>query len=129
VSPQNGPVFAGAVTEIGLPGLSKNVTTARLYYERAGFQLAWAAHKRSDFIGQILDYRSDSQFTFIKAETIIDAQAGYEFQGGWLKGLSVLLQGHNLTNAPFQEYTNDRNVITNKVVYGKTYRLGINYKY
>lgn len=129
VSPQNSPVFAGQVGEIGLPGLSKNVTTLRLYYEKAGFQLAWAAHRRSDFIGQILDYRSDSQFTFIKQETIIGAQVGYEFQGGWLKGLSVLLQGHNLTNAPFQEYTTDRNIVTNKVVYGKTYRLGLNYRY
>jgi iron complex outermembrane recepter protein len=129
VSPQNSPVFAGAVSEIGLPGLSKKVTTLRLYYERAGFQLAWAAHKRSDFIGQILDYRSDSQFTFIKGETIIGAQVGYEVQSGWLKGLSVLLQGHNMSNAPFQEYTTDRNIITNKVVYGKTYRLGLNYRY
>lgn len=129
VSPQNSPVFAGSVTEIGLPGLSKNVSTLRFYYEKHGFQLAWAAHKRSDFIGQILDYRSDSQFTFIKGETIVGAQVGYEFQGGWLKGLSVLLQGHNLTNEPFQEYTTDRNIVTNKVVYGKTYRLGLNYKY
>ncbi|HEY0956491.1 MAG TPA: TonB-dependent receptor [Roseateles sp.] len=129
VSPQNGPVFKDSVSEIGLPGLSKNVTTLRLYYERAGFQLAWAAHKRSDFIGQILDYRSDSQFTFIKGETIVGAQVGYEFQSGWLKGLSVLLQGHNMTNEPFQEYTTDRNIVTNKVVYGKTYRLGLNYKY
>ena len=129
VSPQNGPVFKDSVSEIGLPGLSKNVTTLRLYYEKHGFQLAWAAHKRSDFIGQILDYRSDSQFTFIKGETIVDAQVGYEFQEGWLKGLSVLLQGHNMTNTPFQEYTTDRNIITNKVVYGKTYRLGLNYRY
>ncbi|WP_457420725.1 TonB-dependent receptor [Roseateles sp. P5_E7] len=129
VSPQNSPVFAGAVTEIGLPGLSKKVSTLRLYYERAGFQAAWAAHKRSDFIGQILDYRSDSQFTFIKGETIVDAQVGYELQSGWLKGLSVLLQGHNLNNTPFREYTTDRNIITNEVVYGKTYRLGLNYKY
>jgi iron complex outermembrane receptor protein len=129
VSPQNGPVFKDTVSEIGLPGLSKNVTTLRLYYEKHGFQVAWAAHKRSDFIGQILDYRSDSQFTFIKGETIVGAQVGYEFQAGWLKGLSVLLQGHNMNNEPFQEYTTDRNIVTNKVVYGKTYRLGLNYKY
>lgn len=129
VTPQNSPVFASSVGEIGLPGLSKKVTTLRLYYERAGFQLAWAAHRRSDFIGQILDYRSDSQFTFIRGETIVGAQVGYEVQSGWLKGLSVLLQGHNMTNEPFQEYTTDRNIITNKVVYGKTYRLGVNYKY
>lgn len=129
VSPQNSPVFAGAVTEIGLPGLSKKVSTLRFYYEKSGFQLAWAAHRRSDFIGQILDYRSDAQFTFIKGETITSAQVGYEVQSGWLKGLSVLLQGHNLSNEPFQEYTTDRNVITNKVIYGKTYRLGVNYRY
>jgi len=129
VSPENGPVFKDQVSSIGLPGLSKNVTSARLYYEAHGFQASYAAYKRSDFIGQILDYRSDSQFTFIKGETIVDAQVGYEFQGGWLKGLSVLLQGHNLSNAAFQEYTNNPDVITNKVKYGKTYRLGVNYKF
>ncbi|MBV8471425.1 MAG: TonB-dependent receptor [Burkholderiaceae bacterium] len=129
VSPENGPVFAGVVNQIGLPGLSKNVTTARLYYEKNGWQLSYAAYKRSDFIGQILDYRSDAQFTFIKAETIVDAQVGYEFQDGWAKGLSVSLQGHNLSNAPFQEYTASRDIITNSVKYGKTYRLGANYKF
>ncbi|WP_431258045.1 TonB-dependent receptor [Roseateles chitinivorans] len=129
VTPQNGPVFKDSVPEIGLPGLSKRVATVRFYYEKNGWQLAWAAHRRSDFIGQILDYRSDSQFTFIKSETIVDMQLGYEFQSGWMKGLSVLLQGHNMTNAPFQEYTTDPNVITNKVKYGKTYRLGLNYKF
>jgi iron complex outermembrane receptor protein len=34
-----------------------------------------------------------------------------------------------MNNEPFQEYTTDRNIVTNKVVYGKTYRLGLNYKY
>jgi len=129
VSPENGPVFKGIVSNIGLPGLSKNVTTARLYYEKNGWQLSYAAYRRSDFIGQILDYRSDAQFTFIKAETIVDAQVGYEFQQGWFKGLSLLLQGHNLSNAPFQEFTSDRNIITNSIKYGKTYRLGANYKF
>ena len=129
VTPQNGPVFKDVVSEISLPGLSKDVSTLRVYYEKYGFQFAWAAHKRSDFIGQILDYRSDSQFTFIKGETIVDAQVGYSFDGGWLKGLSVQLQGHNLNNTPFQEYGADPKIITNKVVYGKTYRLGLNYKY
>ncbi|HEU6454997.1 MAG TPA: TonB-dependent receptor [Roseateles sp.] len=129
VSPENGPVFKDQVSTIGLPGLSKNVTSARLYFEKNGWQLGYAAYKRSDFIGQVLDYRSDSQFTYIHGETIVDAQVGYEFQDGWLKGLSLLAQGHNLTNQPFREYTTDRNIITNKVVYGKTYRLGVNYKF
>ncbi len=129
VTPENSPVFANQVSKIGLPGLSKDVGNIRLYYEKNGFQVAWAAHKRSSFIGQILDYRSDSQFTFIKGETISDLQVSYEFQDGWLKGLSGLFQAHNLTNAPFQEYTADPNIITNSVKYGKTYTAGINWKF
>ncbi|CAN7154837.1 TonB-dependent receptor [Duganella sp. LjRoot269] len=129
VSPQNGPVFKDSVSEIGLPGLSKNVSSLRLYYENNGVQLAWAAHRRSSFVGQILDYRSDSQFTFIKGETIVDLQASYEFQSGWLKGVSVFLQGHNWTNTPFREYASDPNLITNTVVYGRTYTAGVNVKF
>ena len=129
VTPENAPVFNDQVSTIGLPGLSKDVGNIRLYYEKYGLQMAWAAHKRSAFIGQILDYRSDSQFTFIKGETISDLQVSYEFQDGWLKGLSGLFQAHNLTNAPFQEYTSDPNIVTNSVKYGKTYTAGINYKF
>ena len=129
VTPENSPVFANQVSTIGLPGLSRDVGSIRLYYEAHGLQVAWAAHKRSSFIGQILDYRSDSQFTFIKGDTISDLQVSYEFQDGWFKGLSGLLQAHNLTNAPFQEYTSDPNIITNSVKYGKTYTAGINYKF
>ena len=129
VTPENSPVFANQVTTIGLPGLSKDVGSIRLYYEAHGLQVAWAAHKRSAFIGQILDYRSDSQFTFIKTETISDLQVSYEFMDGWFKGLSALFQAHNLTNAPFQEYTTSPNIVTNSVKYGKTYTAGITYKF
>lgn len=129
VTNSNAPVFNGAVSEIGLPGLSKNVSSLRLYFEKNGAQLAWAAYRRSDFIGQILDYRSDSQFTFIKGETIVDLQASYEFQDGPLKGWTALLQAHNLTNQPFREYTSDPDVITNQVRYGRTYFAGINVKF
>lgn len=129
VTKNNAPVFRDQVSEIGLPGLSKNVSSLRLYYEKHGFQLAWAAYKRSDFIGQILDYRSDSQFTFIKGETIVDLQAAYEFQSGWLKGWSAFIQGHNMTNEPFREYTNDPNQITNTVTYGRTYSAGLSVKF
>jgi iron complex outermembrane receptor protein len=129
VTKNNAPVFNGAVDSIGLPGLSKNVSSMRLYYENHGVQLAVAGYKRSDFIGQILDYRSDSQFTFIKGETIVDLQAAYEFQQGWLRGWTILLQGHNMTNQPFREYTKDPNQITNEVKYGRTYYAGLNVKF
>lgn len=129
VTPNNSPVFNNQVADIGLPGLSKNVSSVRLYYENHGLQVALAAYKRSSFIGQILDYRSDSQFTFIKGETIADAQVSYEIGSGWLKGVSLFLQGHNLTNEPFRQYTSDPNVYTNTVTYGRTYSAGANVKF
>src|SRR3546814_3998346 len=39
-----------------------------------------------------------------RAEGILDAQIGYEFQSGPLKGLSILAQGKNLTDRPFITY-------------------------
>ena len=114
---------------IPLPGLSKKVTNLRVYYEKAGFQVAWAARKRSDFLGQVSDFQDNVALTFIKGETIVDLQASYEFQTGYLKGLGILAQVNNTTSAPFQEYTTDRDIITNKVASGRTYQVGLNYKF
>ena len=118
-----------AAETIPLPGLSKKVTNLRLYYEKSGFQIAAAARKRSDFLGQVSDFQDNVQLTFIKGETIVDLQASYEIQTGYLKGLALLAQVHNTTSAPFQEYNTDRNIITNKVNAGRTYQFGMNYKF
>ncbi|TFW17810.1 TonB-dependent receptor, partial [Massilia arenosa] len=115
--------------EIPLPGLSKRVTNARVYYEKYGFQFAAAARKRSDFLGQVSDFQDNQQLTFIKGETIIDYQMSYEFQSGWLKGVSVYAQANNWNNAPYQEFTESPDSVTNKVVYGRTYQFGVNYKF
>jgi len=125
----NAPAFNGSVTTLALPGLSKNVSSIRAYYEHNGFQIAWAAHKRSNFVGNILDARSQSQFTFIKGEIISDLQVSYEGQSGWFKNWTALAQVHNLTNTPFREFNRDPNVITHEVRYGKTVSFGLNYKY
>jgi len=114
---------------IPLPGLSKKVTNLRLYYEKKGFQIAWAARKRSDFLGQVSDFQDNAQLTYIKGETIIDLQAAYEFQSGWLKGVAILGQVNNTGSTPFQEYTESPNVITNKVASGRTYQVGLNYRF
>lgn len=118
-----------SAVSIPLPGLSKTVTNLRLYYEKNGFQVAWAARKRSDFLGQISDYQDNAQLTFIKGETIVDFQVSYEFQSGWLKGLSLLAQANNWNNAPFQQYDKDPANPTYKINYGRTYIMGANYKF
>ncbi len=119
----------GDMTTIPLPGLSRKVTNLRVYYEKHGFQIAAAARKRSNFLGQVSDYQDNAQLTFIKGETIVDLQASYEFQSGWLKGLAVYAQAQNWNNAPFLEYTIDPEDPTNRVDYGRTYHFGVNYKF
>ncbi len=98
----------GDKVSIPLPGLSRKVTNLRLYYEKAGFQIAAAARKRSSFLGQVSDYQDNAQLTFIKGETIVDLQASYEIQSGWLKGTSLFAQAQNWNNAPFLEFTDGR---------------------
>ncbi|WP_020651719.1 TonB-dependent receptor [Massilia niastensis] len=119
----------GDMVSIPLPGLSRKVTNLRLYYEKNGFQVAAAARKRSNFLGQVSDYQDNAQLTFIKGETIVDLQASYEFQTGWLKGASLYVQAQNWNNAPFLEYTSDPENPTNRVDYGRTYHFGVNYKF
>lgn len=116
-------------TSLPLPGLSKNVTNLRAYYEKNGFSVSLGAKKRSDFLGEILDYQDNRQLTFVKGETLVDLQAGYEFNTGSLKGLSVLLQGNNLTNAEFIRYNGTPDNVVQRTKFGKTYQIGLNYKF
>ncbi len=115
--------------QIPLPGLSKRVSNLRLYYEKAGFQVAWAAKRRSDFLGQVSDFQDNAQLTYIKGDTLVDLQVSYEFQAGWFKGLSLLAQANNWTNAPYNEYNTDRNNPVFSVKPGRSYLFGLNYKY
>jgi len=118
-----------AATTIPLPGLSRKVSNLRLYYEKHGFQIAAAARKRSDFLGQSPDFSDTLQYTFVKGETIVDFQISYEIQKGFAKGVSVFAQANNWNNAPYQEYTDNSDSITRRVEYGRTYQFGANYKF
>ena len=115
-----------------LPGLSKQVSTLTAYYEKYGFSARVAQRQRSDFIGEIEGFGANREYKFIKGESIIDVQVGYEFHSGFLKGLSMLLQVNNATNEKYREFqkstTGDIN-ITKTDKYGKTYLFGVNYKF
>ena len=55
---------------------------------------------------------------------------GYTFPDtSFLKGLSLLFQGNNMTDALFRQYQTDRNNPTDTKRYGKTYLFGANYKF
>lgn len=111
-----------------LPGLSRQTSNLTVYYERHGWSARVSQRARSDFLGEIIGFASTRRFQYIKAERVIDLQLGYEFQGGPLKGASLMVQVNNANNAKYQEYQDRPDNITNTVKYGSTVLFGLNYK-
>ncbi|TBR14597.1 MAG: TonB-dependent receptor [Lysobacter sp.] len=113
-----------------LPGLSKYVTNATVYYERYGFSARVSARHRSAFVGEVQGFGGDRTRIPISAETVTDVQVGYTFQDGPLKNLGLLLQVNNLENAPFRS-TFDGMADRPKQYfeYGRTYLFGVNYRF
>ena len=62
---------------------------------------------------------------------IVDAQIGYDFKGeGPLSGLSVYVQGQNLTDEPFVAIDNNSRLqVHNYQTYGRRYMAGFTYKF
>lgn len=113
---------------IPLPGLSKHVWNATVYFERAGFQARVATRARSKYIGEITDFAAERNLRYIKGDQITDAQLGYTFQEGRLEGLSVLFQVNNLTNEPYVAYQEVESRLVDFQEYGRQYLIGINYR-
>ena len=112
-----------------LPGLSEDVANLTLYYENYGFMGRVSARYRSDFLGEVSGFGNGRNLNMVEGETIIDAQIGYNFSGS-LDGLSVMLQGFNLTDEPFITYHGDTDSrrIRDHQVYGRSYMIGFSYK-
>ncbi|MDQ1155441.1 TonB-dependent receptor [Brevundimonas sp. SORGH_AS_0993] len=113
-----------------LPGLSENVINGSLYYERYGFQSRISARYRSDYLGEVSGFGNGRTLRSVAAETVVDAQVGYEFQSGPLEGLSILAQANNLTDEPFKTFQNgDERQTIDYQHYGRTFAVGLNYKF
>ena len=113
-----------------LPGLSEKVSNLTVYYERDGFQARVSNRYRSEFLGELSGVGTDRIQRMVDAESIVDAQIGYEFQSGPLEGLSVLAQVNNLTDEQFKTFENDdRRRVIDYQQYGRTWLVGINYRY
>ncbi|QYE37093.1 TonB-dependent receptor (plasmid) [Polymorphobacter sp. PAMC 29334] len=115
---------------ITLPGLSKYVWSGTAYYEKNGIQVRAVYRYRSDFLGEVAGLSAAPTYRNVVSEGILDAQVGYEFQNGFLKGLSILAQAKNLTDRPFITYqNNDRRQLIDYQRYGRDYYLGFAYKF
>jgi iron complex outermembrane receptor protein len=116
---------------IDVPGLSKEVINSTLYFEKNGFSARVSNRRRGKFLGEVADYDSTLTFKNVKAESLLDAQVGYEFREGAMEGLSISLTGTNLTDEPFvlsQLGDIDYNTIKYQK-YGATYSLALTYKF
>ncbi|QSR16145.1 TonB-dependent receptor [Novosphingobium sp. KA1] len=114
-----------------LPGYSKWVANGTAFFEKWGFNARASVRYRSTFIGEVSGFAANRVRRRAQPETIVDAQIGYDFQpGSSLEGLSLYIQGQNLTNAPFVT-TNpgDNRQIIDYQRYGARYLAGFTYKF
>lgn len=113
-----------------VPGLSKWVLNGTAYFEKWGFQARTTYRYRSSFLAEVRGLSATPELNTAKAEGILDAQIGYEFQSGPLQGLAILAQAKNLTDQAFYQYTNgDPRQVRRYQRYGTDYYVGLTYRF
>jgi len=115
-----------------IPGLSEEISTFTFYYDNNGFSARASMRHRGDFKGDVYGLGFDTVQVDIVGETIWDAQIGYDFGDAGFKsldGLSIFLQGYNLTEEPFTSLQGDNALqVRDYQDYGSSYLLGFSYK-
>jgi len=114
-----------------VPGLSTKILNSTLYYEKSGFSARVSNRYRGEFVGEVPDFDSSLITRLVESESLLDAQVGYEFKEGTLKGLSVSLTGTNLTDEPFHLFNvgDEPDNIVKYQNYGATYSLALTYSF
>ena len=123
-------------------GMSGGSTNLTLYYEQHGFSARISERMRSPFTTTYRSVTFTDTATTINSDKVVDAQVGYAFEQGSLKGLSLTLQANNLTDSATQQMasinslggsnpTPDPKQMITKWVnhYGRQMLFGVNYKY
>ncbi|MCC4604241.1 TonB-dependent receptor [Xanthomonas campestris] len=116
--------------DISLPGLSERVYNLTAYYEHKGFEARVSQRRRSDFIGEIGNFNGNRTLRYVVGENITDAQISYNFsEESSLSGLTLLLQASNLSNSPYRTYAESKDRPLEYIEWGRTFVLGVNYKF
>ncbi len=113
-----------------IPGLSEEVANVTVYYEKNGFQARISQRYRSEFLGEVTGFGAGLETRNVGSEKVVDAQIGYTFEdtGTRLDGVSILLQGQNITDEEFVTIDDASGLPRNFETYGATYLLGINWR-
>jgi iron complex outermembrane receptor protein len=124
-----------------LPGLSGTVTSWTVFYEKYGFSARLSQRFRSAYRADVGGLFAHLDPEEIGATQTMDAQVSYDIPWGPLRGMTLLLQGYNLTNEPYIQYANS-DVLGNASAlaitptnvkyykdYGRTILAGFNFKW
>ena len=132
IDPDPGDTSLGSDT---IPGLSKIVANATVYYEKHGFSARLSQRYRDRYRGEYSSLFGARQYRFTLSERTLDLQLNYDFpESGPLKGLSVLLQANNLTNEPFRTEVSEATGSAptffpeEYTEYGRQYLIGFRYR-
>ncbi len=113
-----------------IPGYSKWVANGTAYFEKWGFNARGSVRYRSTFLGDFTGFGGSPTRRTALAELIVDGQIGYDFQeGSALQGLSVYLQGQNLTDERFASVGASRNQVIDYQIYGRRFLAGFTFKF
>lgn len=114
-----------------IPGYSKWVANGTAYFEKWGFSARGSVRYRSSFIGEVSGFGAGRVRRRARGEMIVDAQIGYDFQdGSALDGLSLFVQGQNLTDEPFVTYNPGEPLqIIDYQTYGRRFLAGASFKF
>jgi len=116
--------------DITIPGLSKWVVNSTLYFEKHGFQARVSHRYRDEFLSEVFGVSATRVQRQAKEESIIDAQIGYSFEHGPLEGLTITLQGNNLTDEPFTTFESfDQRLIIDRQKFGRNFLIGASYRF
>ena len=125
--------FTGALSVI--PGYSKWVANLTAFYENNGFSLRGSMRYRSTYLGDFSLYSGGLDRQQVLGETIYDAQIGYDFsKTSALRGLSLYVQGQNLTDTRSATLASNNNVVIPGAYlkyqqYGRRFVAGFTYKF
>jgi TonB-dependent receptor len=103
-----------------LPGLSKNVASAAVFFDHGKFSTRLAANYRSPFVSAA-QVSFTYQTVYFAAEKVFDYQAAYHFNDH----VSALFQVLNLTDQPTRTYFGNTTQTSTIQYFGRTLYAGI----
>jgi phosphoribosylformimino-5-aminoimidazole carboxamide ribotide isomerase len=116
--------LGGFPQQQALPGLSRNVASAALFFDHGKFSTRLAANYRSPFVSAA-QVAFNFQTVYFASETVVDYQAAWNFN----KHLSGLFQVLNLTDQPTRTYFGNPTQTSTIQYFGRTFYAGLGLKF